>query len=393
MSHRKFSAPRHGSLGFLPRKRTKRHRGKVKSFPRDDQTKPVHLTAFMGYKAGMTHVIRDMERPETKVKMIEVVEAVTIIETPPMVCVGVVGYIETPRGLRTLTTVLSHKINNECLRRFYKNWYRCKKKACQRVKARWEKDEGKQDIDRKFQKMNKYCTVIRILAHTQLHKLSIKQKKAHLMEIQLNGGTTPDKVEWARTHLEQELPITEVFNSNESIDVIGATKGHGFKGVTSRWHTKKLPRKTHKGLRKVACIGAWHPARVGFSVARAGQKGYHHRTEMNKKIYLMGKGENKSNASTPNDITSKKITPMGGFPHYGVVRRDFLMLKGCTVGKKKRVLTLRKALAPQVSRKSREVINLKFIDTASKFGHGRFQTPVEKRDFMGMLKKDKEVDS
>ena len=56
-------------------------------------------------------------------------------------------------------------------------------------------------------------------------------------------------------------------------------------GVTSRWHTKKLPRKTHKGLRKVACIGAWHPSRIQFTVARAGQKGYHHRTEINKKIY------------------------------------------------------------------------------------------------------------
>lgn len=62
--------------------------------------------------------------------------------------------------------------------------------------------------------------------------------------------------------------------SNQSVSV----------GVTSRWHTKKLPRKTHRGLRKVACIGAWHPARVAFSVARAGQKGYHHRTEVNKKV-------------------------------------------------------------------------------------------------------------
>lgn len=55
-------------------------------------------------------------------------------------------------------------------------------------------------------------------------------------------------------------------------------------GVTSRWHTNKLPRKTHKGLRKVACIGAWHPARVNYTVARAGQKGFHHRTEINKKV-------------------------------------------------------------------------------------------------------------
>lgn len=54
--------------------------------------------------------------------------------------------------------------------------------------------------------------------------------------------------------------------------------------MTSRWGTKKLPRKTHKGLRKVACIGAWHPARVSYTIARAGQKGYHHRTEVNKKV-------------------------------------------------------------------------------------------------------------
>jgi len=32
----------------------------------------------------------------------------------------------------------------------------------------------------------------------------------------------------------------------------------------------------------------------------------------------------------------------GGFPHYGMVNNDFLMLKGCIVGPKKRVVTLRK---------------------------------------------------
>lgn len=81
-------------------------------------------------------------------------------------------------------------------------------------------------------------------------------------------------------------------------------------GVTSRWHTKKLPRKTHKGLRKVACIGAWHPSRVQYSVARAGQKGYHHRTEMNKKIYRIGSATEENNGGTKSDLTSKRITPM-----------------------------------------------------------------------------------
>jgi large subunit ribosomal protein L3e len=36
-----------------------------------------------------------------------------------------------------------------------------------------------------------------------------------------------------------------------------------------------------------------------------------------------------------------------------------------------------------------EQINLKFIDTSSKIGHGRFQTPADKRQFMGLLKKDR----
>lgn len=143
--------------------------------------------------------------------------------------------------------------------------------------------------------------------------LPIKQKKAHIMEVQLNGGSISDKVDWAKEHLEQAVPVSAVFYPDEMVDIIGVSKGHGFKGmkcniavtgtekvkagsvqavfvffgligVTSRWRAKKLPRKTHKGLRKVACIGAWHPARVGFTIARAGQKGYHHRTETNKKV-------------------------------------------------------------------------------------------------------------
>lgn len=46
------------------------------------------------------------------------------------------------------------------------------------------------------------------------------------------------------------------------IDVIGVTKGHGVTGVVKRFGVKKLPRKTHRGLRKIGCIGAWHPSKV-----------------------------------------------------------------------------------------------------------------------------------
>ena len=96
--------------------------------------------------------------------------------------------------------------------------------------------------------------------------------------------------------------------------------------------------------------------------------GYHHRTELNKKVYRIGSGSDAANASTESDITKKSITPMGGFPHYGIVKNDFLILKGSIPGTKKRVITLRKSLMVHTSRRDLEKVQLKFIDTSSKFG-------------------------
>ncbi|GAA6044195.1 hypothetical protein JCM8097_006808 [Rhodosporidiobolus ruineniae] len=386
MSHRKYEHPRCGSLGFLPRKRAARHRGKAKSFPKDDQKAPVHLTAFLGYKAGMTHVVRDLDRPGSKMHKKEVVEAVTVIETPPMVVVGVVGYVETPRGLRSLTTVWAEHLSDEVKRRFYKNWYRSKKKAFTKYAKKHAEQGAKSSISRELERISKYCSVVRVLAHTQIRKTGLAQKKAHLMEIQVNGGSVADKVEFAKSHFEKTVDIHSIFEQDENIDIIGVTQGHGFEGVTHRWGTKKLPRKTHKGLRKVACIGAWHPSKVMYSVARAGQDGYHHRTELNKKVYRIGKAEDDGNASTEFDITKKTITPLGGFVRYGVVKNDWVMIKGSCPGVVKRVVTLRKSLIAHSSRRALEKISLKWIDTSSNFGHGRFQTKAEKDAFVGQLK-------
>merc|ERR1712152_68420 len=138
-----------------------------------------------------------MDRPGSKVNKKEVVEAVTILETPPMVCIGVVGYIETPRGMRALKTVWAEHIGEEAKRRFYKNWSQSKKKAFTKSCTKWADDLGKKEIEKELAQMKKYCTTIRVIVHT-----------------------------------------------------------------------KKLPRKTHKGLRKVAWVGAWHPSRIQFTVPR-----------------------------------------------------------------------------------------------------------------------------
>jgi large subunit ribosomal protein L3e len=373
-------------LGFLPKKRCRRGRGKVKSFPRDDPSKPVHLTAFIGYKAGMTHILRDVDKPGSKLHKKETCEAVTLIETPPMIVVGVTGYVKTHRGLRSLNTVWAEHLSDEVKRRFYKNWYKSKKKAFTKYAKKYT--DGKKEIEAELEALKKHCCVVRVLAHTQIRKVHLGQKKAHLMEIQVNGGTVAEKVDFAYGMFEKAVSVDSVFQANEMIDTIAITKGGGTEGVVTRWGVTRLPRKTHRGLRKVACIGAWHPARVQWTVARAGQMGFHHRTEINKKIYKIGKKDDKAShgATTDYDVTEKGINPMGGFPHYGLIREDYIMVKGAIPGTKKRPITLRRTLLAQTSRNALEEIKLKFIDTASKFGHGRFQTAEEKLKTFGRTK-------
>jgi len=387
MSHRKFERPRHGSLGFLPRKRTRHHYGKIKSFPKDDEAKPCHFTAFPSFKAGMTHIVRAVDRPGSKLHKKEIAEGVTVLEAPPMVVIGFVGYVETPKGLRALTTVWAGHISDDCKRRFYRTFHTSKKKAFSRYQKRWAEvnTEGGVPMAAEIERAKKYCSVIRAITHTQVRRVKIGNKKAHIKEIQVNGGNIAAKVDFAMGLFEQEVRVGDVFSKDEVIDCVGVTKGKGFEGVVTRWGVTRLVRKSHRGLRKVACIGSWHPARVQFQVPRSGQRGYFHRTEMNKKIYRMGKNlkEEPFGAMTEADLTEKSITPIGGFTHFGEVNEDWVMIKGSCMGLRKRIITLRKSLVPQVSRKANEKIELKFIDTASKIGHGRFQTKEEKSKFYG----------
>ena len=70
--------------------------------------------------------------------------------------------------------------------RFYKNWYKAKKKAFSKYAKKYT--DGKKEIEAGLATLKKHCCVIRVIAHTQVKKLSIGQKKAHVLEIQVRGG-------------------------------------------------------------------------------------------------------------------------------------------------------------------------------------------------------------
>nr|6RM3_LB0 Chain LB0, uL3 [Vairimorpha necatrix] len=378
MSCRKFNAPRHGSLAFCPRKRSKTIRPPIRAFPKDDPSSKIHLTGFIGYKAGMTHVVRTKTvQTKNKQSLKEILDAVTIVETPANVIYGVTGYEQTGRGLKRVATVFSNHIDQGVLRRRYG--------------LKWEEISGKlsglsiEDTETKISEIKKRSCVIRVLVHSQPSKIPVLNlKKSHTAEIQVNGGSIEEKVDWALEHFEKEFNVQDIFGVDENLDVIGVTKGKGFTGVIKRFGVTKQPRKSRKGIRKVACIGAWHPSRVMTTVARAGGKGFHRRTEINKKVYMIGHGNEK--IKTEYDLTKKFITPMGGFPHYGQIKNEFIMLKGAIVGPSKRVVTLRKSLLK--NQKKNEDLVIKFVDTSSKIGNGRFQTTEEKRAFYGIKKSE-----
>jgi large subunit ribosomal protein L3 len=151
-------------------------------------------------------------------------------------------------------------------------------------------------------------------------------------------------LEYAKGLLGQTVSVKDVFTPSEGIDIVGVTKGKGFQGPVKRWGIRILARKARKSRRAVASIGPWVPRRVMPQVPRAGQMGFHNRTEFNKRIMMM-------NGDT------ERVNPKSGFKNYGFVKGDYLLLKGSIAGSAKRLVKLRKTVrdtdypeeAPQIT--------------------------------------------
>jgi len=124
-----------------------------------------------------------------------------------------------------------------------------------------------------------------------------------------------------------------VFTEGQFVDVLGVTKGKGFQGVIKRFGVKELP-KWHKHRKGSRRVGSRSPTIGALStVPQAGQLGFHRRTEYNKRILRIGSN-------------GYEVVPAGGFPHYGIIRSDYVLIKGSIMGPPKAPIVLRYPIRP-----------------------------------------------
>ncbi len=274
------------------------------------------MLGFMGYKAGMTHILMIEDKPGSQNLGKEVSHPATILDVPPIVVFAIRAYKKNHQGLQTL---------NEA-------WMEDPPKDFDRTLVLPEKFNTKEGL-KKMEEALDEISEIRLLAATNPRLAGVPKKKPDIMEIKVDGGSIIEQSEYAKSLLGKNISVTDVFKEGKLVDVVAITKGKGFQGPVKRWGINILPRKSRKTKRGVAAIGAWKPPRVLYTVPRAGQMGYHQRIEYNKRILKIG-------------IDGKEVTPKGGFLKYGPVKGTYVILDGSLPGPVKRLIRLRYPARP-----------------------------------------------
>jgi large subunit ribosomal protein L3 len=289
--------------------------GRIRFWPRIEGDTP-RLLGFAGYKAGMTHVFKIEDKKRSPSFGKEIVSSATVLETPPMFVCAVRVLTRDLYGMRTLSEAWMKDPPDELERIIT-------------VPESFSMDESLKKIEENLAEVS----TVRVIAITQPKQTSVPKKKPDIMEIEVGGGTIQQQFEYAKTLLGKMIAPTELFKDGQYVDTVAVSTGKGWQGPVKRWGVTILQAKGKKTKRGVATLGPWNPHHVMYSVARAGQMGFHQRTEYNKRILKIG-------------TDGKEITPKGGFIRYGLVRGPYMLLEGSIAGTEKRAIRLRYPARP-----------------------------------------------
>lgn len=261
------------------------------------ESKEVRLLGAAGYKAGMSQICH-IDDSENVSKGQEVTSAVTVVEVPPIAAYGFRGY----KAGRNVGDVL---VEDEAML----------KKL--RIKKTSKKQLSPESVDE-----------ISLLVFMQPDKTGIGKKHPERMEIRVGGGDVKARMDFCTSLMGKELSPKDIFKPGEYVDVVSVTKGKGFQGPVKRFGIAlQRPKATGK-RRHAGTLGQWHPGYILYTAPRAGQMGYHKRTEINKRVLKIGENMD-------------EVNPAGGFPHYGFVKNNYILIKGSVPGPVKRLVRFR----------------------------------------------------
>jgi len=326
---------RSGSLQFYPRVRAKKVLPSVNWAPVSKDG--VGFLGFVGYKVGMVSVWAkdDTEHSLTKNKRIAV--PATVVECPAMKIYSVRFY---KNGKVMKDVVVA---NGKELKKSVK---------VSRVIAQGDglqvTGDGLEFDD------------IRVIMYSGVAKTCVDKKKADMLEIGVSGSVDA-KLDFIKGHIGKEILVGDVF-SGGLVDVRGVTRGFGTGGPMKRFGIALKASKSEKGRRRPGSLAPWHPSRVTFRAPQAGQTGYHSRVCYNSFILKVGQKAKSSEVTGDRlQVTGGNINPKGGFEHYGVVKNDYVILKGSVPGPKKRGIVLTTAIRPTkfMAKKKLEVLEVR----------------------------------
>jgi large subunit ribosomal protein L3 len=306
--------PKRGSLAFSPRKRAKSHIPRFRAWP--EATGEPRLQSFAGYKVGMTHVIMIDDTKNSLTQGMEISVPVTVIETPAIRVAAIRAYAEDSTGEKAVAEAWAADLDPELKRRIP-------------VPAAGNMAENLENIEKMIEEGK--ISDIRAITYTLPKNITgVPKKKPDIMESGISARDLKTKFEYAKSILGTLVSVTDVFKAGTLVDTAAITTGKGTQGPVKRWGIQLMKSKHSRqgSLRQVGTLGPWHPARVSWRVPQMGQMGYHQRTEFNKRILKIGSD-------------GEEVTPEGGFINYGIVRGDYVLIKGSVPGPSKRLIRLR----------------------------------------------------
>lgn len=300
--------PHRGSLQYWQHRRAQKRLPRVRSAPKG-QSEPVPLN-FVAYKVGMAHLgmIDDSESPS---KNVEISTSCTILEIPKMEVYGARFYTKDINGYRKAAVEIHHKETAAKL----------KEKKLKSDESRLSSLKGR---------LNEFTDITALMV-AYPKGLSVEQHRALRFESAV-GGTNEERLNFISSRLGKEVKASELIKNGEYVDVSTVTKGKGWAGTIKRFGTARLFHKATQKTRHVGTLGPFTPGKVLFTVPQAGQLGFNYRTEINKRVLKMG---------AANDMQS--IAPKSGFLNYGLVRGDYMIVKGSIGGPAKRLVRIRKS--------------------------------------------------